>query len=454
MASTTLTVQTPLGPCTIDTQEIYDCNQSVKTIGSSIPAQQRCWEDWVRGKASEKRTWYRPRLGLLMISELPRFLRQQRLVVCKTTHFVNCGKRETDPIYCDVKVAVDTKVQVPTGVTMLVEREDSGTRLVVSISIDMDGDIRLHVHYNRKDDEALEMATKFHSDFKRFFIENGPLKGSVFDGKLTFLHRNTGASAKLVLPPHIERSVDRHIKDFIRMRDKLLAKGQETNRGIILSGAPGTGKTLLIRSIIEQTDQTVIVVGPEQAAERGYVAEMFRMARDFAPVLLVMEDIDNGVGIHRKLRDHPILGECLNALDGVSRNDGIFTIASTNYLDRMDPALKDRPGRFSRVIDVPIPNQECRHRLLNNLSSEFGFSLTYQEFTSLAKATDGLTGDWLRETARTADIIAMQDGRDTICYDDLEEALRDVNVNRGVVHRETAELAPPETNFKISDVYI
>ena len=178
------------------------------------------------------------------------------------------------------------------------------------------------------------------------------------------------------------------------------------------------------------------------------------MGSRYAPSIIVLEDIDNGAGIHRRLRDHPILAECLNALDGISRNNGIFTIASTNYLDRMDPALNDRPGRFCRVIDVPVPNHECRLRLLNNLSSEFGFDLTYHEREKLTKATNGLTGDWLRETARTAEIIALQDGRDSICYDDLTEALRDVNENRGVAHRETPELPPPETNSKLDEVYI
>ena len=454
MAVTTLTVQTPMGPCTIDMQDLYDCNRGVKVVGSSMSAQQRCHEEWLQSKSSEKWRWYNQRLGLLMISELPRFLQKKQLALCRTTHFINCGQSEVDPSYCDVKVDVDTEVQVPSGCTMLVESQDSGTRLVISIIIDRDGDIRLHVNYNRKDEDAERMATKFHSDFKKFFVANGPLRGSVFDASLTFVPRNTDASAKLVLPPNVERSVDRHITGFMSMRDKLLAKGQETNRGIILAGAPGTGKTLLIRSIIEQTDQTVIIVSPEQAAEKGTVAEMFKMARSYAPCILVMEDIDNGVGIHRRLRDHPILGECLNALDGISRNDGIIIIASTNYLDRMDPALKDRPGRFSRVIEVPVPNQECRHRLINNLSSEVGFNLTYKELTSFAKATDGLTGDWLRDTVRTAEIIAWQDGRDTIFYEDLVEALRDVNDNRGVAHRATPELSPPGGNSKFDEVYI
>jgi ATP-dependent 26S proteasome regulatory subunit len=181
---------------------------------------------------------------------------------------------------------------------------------------------------------------------------------------------------------------------------------------------------------------------------------MIKMASSYAPSILVLEDIDNGVGIHRNLRDHPILGEFLNSMDGISRNNGIFTIASTNYLDRMDPALKDRPGRFCRVIQVPVPNQECRHRLLSSIVTEFGVDLTYPELTSLSKATDGLTGDWLRETARTAELIALEGGRDSICYDDLKEALRDVNDNRGVAHLATPELEPPVDSSKISDVYI
>lgn len=451
MASTKLEVQTPMGPCTVDLQDLHDCTRSVKTVGSKS-AEQLCHEGWLQSKASKKTNWYKPRMGLLMVSQLRPFLDQQLLAVCRTTNFVERGSTETDPSYCDVSVDVDVMVQVPTSITMLVESQDSATRLVVSISIDCDGDIRLHVYYNRKDAISEETATTFHTDFKKFFIENGPLKGAVFDGDLNIIPRDTGASAKLILPTGVDRSVARHISGFILSREKLLSKGQEINRGIILSGAPGTGKTLLIRKIIEQNPgQTVIILSPEQAARRGKVAETFEMASVFAPAILVLEDIDNGVGIHRNLRDHPILGEALNAMDGVSRNNGIFTIASTNYLDRMDPALKDRPGRFCRVIEVPIPDRECRHRLLSSLSTEFGFDLTYKELESLSRATEGLTGDWLRETARTAELIALQDDRDTICYDDLQEALRDVSDNRGIAHRQTPELAPPGANSTLGE---
>lgn len=453
MASTKLEVQTPMGPCTVDMQELYDCNQGVKVVGSSMSPRQRCHEEWCSSKVSEKWDWHNRRLGLLMMSELPRFLSKRQLAVRKTTHFVDCGKTETDPSYCDVEVGVDTQAQVPSGCTMLVESQDpEKTRLVVSIITDSDGDIRLCLNYNSNDKEAKRLATTFHADFKCFFIENGPLRGSVFSGDLAFFPRETGASAKIVLPSEVDRSVDRHITGFIQIRDKLLEKGQEVNRGIILAGPPGTGKTLLIRSIIEQNpDQTVIILSPEQAAKRGMVAEVIKMASAYAPSILVLEDIDNGVGISRNLRDHPILAEFLNAMDGVSRNDGIITIASTNYLGRMDPALRDRPGRFCRVIQVPVPDQECRLRLLNNLASEFGFDLTYQERERFAKATNGLTGDWLRETARTAELIALQDDRDSIDFDDLNEALRDVNEARGVAHRQTPELAPPEANSTLGE---
>ena len=457
MASTKLEVQTPMGPCKIDMQDLYDANQSVKVIGSSMSARQRLHEDWCKGKASEKWRWFSQKLGLLMLSELPRFLAEQQLVVRMTTHFVNCGNTETDPAYTDVKVDVDTEVQVPSGCTLLVESQDpEKTRLVISIFIDSEGDTRLSINYNQNDEEAQRLATTFHADFERFFIEHGPLNGSVFTGGFSFLPRDTGASAKIVLSSEVNKSVDRHITGFIRVRGELLAQGQEVNRGIILAGAPGTGKTLLIRSIIEQNpDQTVIVMSPEHAAERGKVAQMIKMASNYAPSILVLEDIDNGVGIHRNLRDHPILAEFLNSMDGVARNNGIFTIASTNYLDRMDPALRDRPGRFCRVIQVPVPNQECRHRLLSNLATEFGFDLTYKQITSFSMATDGLTGDWLREIARTAQLIAIQDGRDSsISYDDLRQALRDVNDNRGVAHRDTPVLEPPVDSSKISDVYI
>ena len=157
---------------------------------------------------------------------------------------------------------------------------------------------------------------------------------------------------------------------------------------------------------------------------------------------MIIEDIDTAGTVSRRFTDHPILGEYLQAMDGMEPNDGIVIVATTNHTENIDPAISDRPGRFDRIIEIPLPGANQRKKVLLNylqkLDCEEGIEETVAK---VAKSTDGLSGAWVREIAQSALIEAMYNGRDKIGKEDLISALKDVLNRRGMAYQPTTSLS-------------
>jgi len=440
--TTIATLETPLGPCRVDLKAAKDAFDEARKWDCSPPtAEERCHEDYLGGTVSKHLGWWPSRQGSLMLTELEPFVLKE-WDVDRLTHFVNRGKKEVDPSYREVKTGVGKAVEVAIGSTMCIQNRDSGARLCLSTWIDCEGDVRLDIRFNRNDENGPQIAWDFLRGFKEHYYAHGPQRGAVFDANLAFIPRHSGAGEKLVLPAYTQRQVDLHIHCFCDHRAQLEAEGMPTNKGIILSGPPGTGKTLLVKAVVEKTDMTTILVSPEMI-RNDTISSVYNMARRYSPSMVILEDVDTSAGIHRKLRDHPVLGEVLQALDGISDNAGVFTIATTNYLERIDDALKDRPGRFSRIITVPVPDAGTRRVLIERLAPEFRVDEADLDLDWLTENTQGYTGDWLRNLFVTARLFAISDKREEINTSDLQSAIYDIEANRDVVVKPTPEMPAP-----------
>ena len=441
--TTVATLETPLGPCRVDLKEAKDALDEVQKWQRMPPtAEEMCHEDYLGGTVSTHRGIWPSRQGSLLLTELEPFVSQE-WEVDRLTHFTNRGRRETDPIYREVQIGASKAVEVAMASTRCIQNRESGAKLCLSTWIDCDGDIRLDIRFNRKDENGTQIAWNFLRDFKKHYYAHGPQRGAVFDANLNFIPRHSGADEKLVLPEYTQGQVDLHILCFCDNRAQIEAEGMPTNKGIILSGPPGTGKTLLVKAVVEKTDMTTILVSPEMI-RKDTISSVYRMARRYSPSMVILEDVDTSAGIHRKLRDHPVLGEVLQALDGIEDNTGVFTIATTNYLQRIDDALKDRPGRFSRIITVPVPDAETRPILIKRLALEFNVNEADLNLVWLSENTHGYTGDWLRNLFVTARLFAISAGREGISTSDLESAICDIEANRDVAVKPTPEMPPPQ----------
>ena len=186
------------------------------------------------------------------------------------------------------------------------------------------------------------------------------------------------------------------------------ARNLSSSRGVLITGPPGTGKTLLCNTIMSQTECTFIYITSESVNNKGDIHEMYELARSLSPTIIVVEDIDTlGAGDREQYGgDHPLLGEFLNCLAGIEKNDQVVTIATTNYPQHLDKALIDRPGRFDIRIDFGLPDEELRETILKRYLREIKH--TKINFKSLVKKCEGMSGAYLKEIVMSSYMEALE----------------------------------------------
>lgn len=221
------------------------------------------------------------------------------------------------------------------------------------------------------------------------------------------------------------------IVDFLKDGKKFRDVGARVPRGILLSGEPGTGKTLLARAIAGEanvpffaasgSDFSGIIVGLGVAK----IKEIFEMAKRNAPCILFIDEID-AIGQRRSTHSYndqdreQTLNQLLIEMDGFSNDTGIIVIGATNRADMLDPALL-RPGRFDRQVYIELPDLSGRREILDLYAKKLkvGSDVNLQD---LARGTTGFSGADLENLLNEAALHAVRNGRTEIAQPDVEEA--------------------------------
>jgi proteasome regulatory subunit len=212
--------------------------------------------------------------------------------------------------------------------------------------------------------------------------------------------------------------------------------GIDPPKGVLLYGPPGTGKTLVAKAVAHETDATFIrIIGSELVQKfigegARLVREIFNLAKQKAPTILFIDELD-AIGSQRlKIAtsgDREVqrtLMQLLSELDGFEDRGDVKIIGATNRIDILDPALL-RPGRFDRMIDFPIPNEEARESIFNihsrnlNIEGEVNFKI-------LVNLTEGATGADIKAICTEAGMFAIRKDKETIVKDDFIEAVNKV----------------------------
>lgn len=221
------------------------------------------------------------------------------------------------------------------------------------------------------------------------------------------------------------------VVEFLKNKDKFKALGARVPRGILLSGEPGTGKTLLARAVAGEanvpffatsgSDFSGIIVGLGVAK----IKEIFELAKRNAPCILFIDEID---AIGQSRSKHTIndndreqtLNQLLIEMDGFSNETGIIVIAATNRPDMLDAALL-RPGRFDRQINIELPNLEGRHDILNLHAKKFKIAESVN-MMDVARGTTGFSGADLENLLNEAALHAVRAEHKVVEQSDIEEA--------------------------------
>lgn len=223
------------------------------------------------------------------------------------------------------------------------------------------------------------------------------------------------------------------IIDYLKSPRKFAAMGARIPKGILLSGSPGTGKTLLAKAVAGEANVPFYSISGSDFVEMfvgvgaSRVRDMFAKAKKTAPCMIFIDEIDAvgrqrgaGMGGGHDEREQT-LNQLLVEMDGMSDNSGIVVIAATNRPDVLDPALL-RPGRFDRQITVSLPDLNGRKAILavharnKKLADDV-------DLEALARRTPGFSGADLENVLNEAAILAVRENKQIIGLSELDEAI-------------------------------
>lgn len=231
----------------------------------------------------------------------------------------------------------------------------------------------------------------------------------------------------VILDEDMKATIIKDVENFFDSRETYEKLRVPWKRGIIYYGPPGNGKTISIKAMMNQLYKRDPVVptlyvkslssfgGPEYS-----INSIFSLARRTAPCYLVFEDLDSIVS-------DDVRSYFLNAVDGISKNDGILMVGSTNHLDRLDPGIAKRPSRFDRKYLFPNPNEKERtqymhywqKKLADNEDIEFPDKLC----PAIAKITPHFSFAYLQEAMVASLLTIARDGyvfSDKVCLECME----------------------------------
>lgn len=228
----------------------------------------------------------------------------------------------------------------------------------------------------------------------------------------------------------------KEIVDFLRNPKKFLDIGAQIPKGVLLMGAPGTGKTLLARAVAGEAGVPFFSISGSEFVEMfvgvgaSRVRDLFQMAKKAAPSIIFVDEIDavgrlrgSGMGGGNDEREQT-LNQILVEMDGFEPNEKVIVMAATNRPDVLDTALL-RPGRFDRRVTIDLPDREDRIAILAVHSRKKPLAEDV-DLSVIAQRTPGFSGADLYSLMNEAAILAAREGRKKVAQFDLIRSIEKV----------------------------
>jgi hypothetical protein len=248
----------------------------------------------------------------------------------------------------------------------------------------------------------------------------------------------------VVLPDGTLERLERHAIGIAESADRLRDVGRHLKRGVLLHGPPGTGKTLSVMYLLHAMAgrTTVLLTG----RGLGLIEQALAIGRELAPATFVFEDIDL-IAAERTMPfgGHGVLFELLNQMEGLAEDEDLLFLLTTNRPDVIEPALAARPGRIDLALEIPLPDEHCRRRLLRLYGA--GIEIDEDAERDLVTRSAGVSGAFVKELVRQAWLRCTLENRESATAEDLRKVLDELLDERATLTRrllgQPGDGAPP-----------
>lgn len=320
---------------------------------------------------------------------------------------------ESQPVMADIECDLRKTFKVIDDASIFYILPD-GKKIVVTISNDRDESTRHYMIYaSSHDHNVAEQVTEQLTDiiskkWTELANEKNFYKGKKISCEGRFLDLSEVSWDDVIIPKKTLEVINNNVSNVLKDYEYLRKFSVPVKRGIILHGAPGTGKTQICRAIAKNAECSVLYALPKDfAPNRGGVQAVCNMAKDIAPCILIIEDID-WIAQDRHEGNAGFIIELMNALDGIESFGDIITVGTTNHQDEIESAVKNRPGRFDRIIKIGKPTEQNRVKMLK------AFTKTYLldkdvDIESLSGLLENLSGAHIKDFCITAALFAVRE---------------------------------------------
>jgi tetratricopeptide (TPR) repeat protein len=214
---------------------------------------------------------------------------------------------------------------------------------------------------------------------------------------------------QVILPKRTLDLLDRNVLSFSKHRGQLGQFGLSKKKGILLYGPPGNGKTHTIQYLAKALEgHTTFLI---TAGQMGLLSEYMTLARLLQPSLVVVEDVDLIARDRDSMNNacaESLLNVLLNEMDGLQQDCEVFFIMTTNRPESLEAALASRPGRIDQAIEYPMPDEECRERLVRLYSQ--GMTVAPELVRFAVTKTKGVSASFIRELMRRSAQFHLERG--------------------------------------------
>lgn len=329
-------------------------------------------------------------------------------------------------------------IQVPTNAVYFLNISDGPCVIHIQESVESEEDFgrtwqqenlqRLEI-YSRSLTHASAVVRELLALASRHSIYRGKLL-SLDAQSVRMFERPNVTEDRLVLPSELLALIKRSVISRMEYHEILHAAGHESKTGILLHGAPGTGKTLVSKFLVSQCPNHTAIV--PIAMDADTIRKAFSMAAYLQPSIVVIDDVDLLAERRETNSNLNGLQELMNELDGMLPSTQAIVLMTTNRPDVLEPALASRPGRISQAVFFPLPDPAMRERLIKLFARKL--NLTGVDLARWVQRTEGASPAFIEELVKKAIIFAaIREASTTSLPGSLSDADFDAAIHELVV---------------------